>query len=219
MSYKIVANARRAEKEEAIRETAALTTRKLSNEEQRITASSAGIRAQDETKYVTEAYATKFLLLLSTAALSHNFLDCPIGSVPVTRMDPELDALLKDWSTTTSNNTPPSKELGKLLYGKRWWYDAGLVGERWEDEKVVEMMKVVDATLGEMGFLRAFFLTLSALMGQFKPTRPNTSSYCSGVTTPMSYEPAKCWTSLTVVDSGSFDLAGLPTGPLAMNSR
>ncbi|KAF9642705.1 hypothetical protein BDM02DRAFT_3273351 [Thelephora ganbajun] len=108
MSYKIVVNVKRAEKEETIRDTAALTTGKLSN----ITTSS--------------VYATKILLLLSTAALSHNSLDCSIWSIPVTRVDSELDVLPKDWSTATRSNSPPSKELDKLLCRKRW-YDAGVM--------------------------------------------------------------------------------------------
>ena len=40
MSYKVVVGAKRAKREEAIRDTVALTTRELSKEEQRITSSS-----------------------------------------------------------------------------------------------------------------------------------------------------------------------------------
>ena len=80
----------------------------------------------------------------------------------MTRVDPELDALPQDWLTAATNNTPSSKEINKLLYGERWGYNADmmkglpvgiqLVGKRWEDEKVIEMMKVVDSALGERGF-------------------------------------------------------------------
>ncbi|KAF9649470.1 hypothetical protein BDM02DRAFT_3113673 [Thelephora ganbajun] len=108
--------------------------------------------------------APKFLLSLSTVTLFHNLLDCPVGSIPVTRVGPELDALPKDRFMTTSSNAPPPKEPDKPSYRKGWGYDADviagwpvgmqLVGERWEDEKVVEMMRVVDAILGERGFLR-----------------------------------------------------------------
>ncbi|KAF9786269.1 amidase signature enzyme [Thelephora terrestris] len=105
--------------------------------------------------------ATKYLLALATAALFYNILDCPVGSIPVTRVDPKLDALPEDWLSTRSN-VPSSKELDKMLYKGKWAYDADamgglpvgiqLVGKRWEDEKVVEMMKVVDDALGERGF-------------------------------------------------------------------
>ncbi|KAF9646012.1 hypothetical protein BDM02DRAFT_3119329, partial [Thelephora ganbajun] len=124
-----------------IRETAALTTRELSNEEQRITASSAGARAQDETNYVTEDVwlaalishgltYTKFLLSHNTATLFHNLFDCPVESIPVTHIDPELDVLPKDWSTTTSSNTPLPKswtsccmERGGGTTPARWQVD------------------------------------------------------------------------------------------------
>jgi len=105
--------------------------------------------------------ATKYLLALATGALFYNILDCPVGSIPVTRVDPKLDALPEDWLSTRSN-VPSSRELDKLLYKGKWAYDADamgglpvgiqLVGKRWEDEKVVEMMKVVDDALGERGF-------------------------------------------------------------------
>ena len=99
---------------------------------------------------------------LYAGTLFYNLLDCPVGSIPVTRVDSKLDALPEDWLTTTSNNVPSSREVDKLLYGKKWGYDADameglpvgiqLVGKRWEDEKVVEMMKVMDAALGDRGF-------------------------------------------------------------------
>ena len=80
----------------------------------------------------------------------------------MTRVDPKLDVLPKDWLTKTTNTVPSSKEIDKFLYGEKWGYDVDameglpvgiqLVGKRWEDEKVVEMMKVVDTALGERGF-------------------------------------------------------------------
>lgn len=106
--------------------------------------------------------ATKYLLALGAGTLFYNLLDCPVGSIPVTRIDPELDAVSNDWLTTAASNTTSSKEINKQLYGEKWGYDADkmkglpvgiqLVGKRWEDERVVEMMKVVDAALGERGF-------------------------------------------------------------------
>jgi len=44
MSYKVVVNAKRARREEAIKETAALTTREPSQEEKRIASSSGTFR-------------------------------------------------------------------------------------------------------------------------------------------------------------------------------
>lgn len=109
----------------------------------------------------TRISATQYLLALCAGTLVYNLLDCPVGSIPVTRVDPKLDALPKDGPTTNTDNTT-SKLINQVLYGKKWGYDASameglpvgiqLVGRRWEDEKVVEIMKVVDAALGERGF-------------------------------------------------------------------
>lgn len=80
----------------------------------------------------------------------------------MTRVDPKLDALPEDWLTTNTSSIPSSKEINKSLYSEKWGYNADamkglpvgiqLIGKRWEDEKVIEMMKVVDAALGERGF-------------------------------------------------------------------
>ena len=79
----------------------------------------------------------------------------------MTRVNRTLDALPEGWLQST-NNIPSSKEIDKLLYGSKWGYNANameglpvgiqLIGKRWEDEKVIEMMKVVDAALGDRGF-------------------------------------------------------------------
>ena len=80
----------------------------------------------------------------------------------MTRVDPKLDALPEDRLMTTGTNTPSSREVNKVLYRGKWGYDADameglpvgiqLIGKKWEDEKVIEMMKVVDAALSERGF-------------------------------------------------------------------
>ena len=111
---------------------------------------------------LTRTSATQYLLALAAGTLFYNLLDCPVGSIPVTRVDPNLDALPEDWLTTTTSDTPSSKEINKVLYGKAWGYNADamkglpvriqLSGRKWEDEKVIEMMKVVDGALGERGF-------------------------------------------------------------------
>ena len=80
----------------------------------------------------------------------------------MTRVDPKLDALPKDWLTTDADDTPSSGDINKVLYDDKCGYNATamaglpvgiqLVGKRWEDEKVIEVMKVVDDALGERGF-------------------------------------------------------------------
>ena len=114
------------------------------------------------TTLILRISATKYLVPIYAGTLFYNLLDCPVGSIPVTRVDPRLDAVPMDWLTTARSNVPSSKEVDRLLYETKWGYDADvmeglpvgvqLIGRRWEDEKVVEMMKVVDAALGERGF-------------------------------------------------------------------
>ncbi|KAJ7052244.1 amidase [Mycena amicta] len=101
----------------------------------------------------------------------YNVVNSPVGCLPVTRIDPTLDALTPEW--TSSELTAPSM-LYKTLYlgsslptmpqhlrGKPM-YDVNLmsgmpvgvqvVGRKWEDEKVLGMMRIVDDALGPRGF-------------------------------------------------------------------
>ncbi|KAJ7213570.1 amidase [Mycena pura] len=94
----------------------------------------------------------------STTAL-YNFLDLPAGCVPVTRVDAHKDALTAEWTAARSHSI-----VYKALYqGKAPMYDpvamqgmpvaVQVVGRRWEDEKVLAMMHVVDNALGnDRGF-------------------------------------------------------------------
>lgn len=93
----------------------------------------------------------------------YNVCDVPVGVLPVTRVDPVRDALTAEW---TEGAYTGSALLEGRLYRHTWgrepWYDARrmggmpvgiqLAGRRWEEEKVVAMMRVVDAALGERGF-------------------------------------------------------------------
>ncbi|KAJ7052233.1 amidase signature domain-containing protein [Mycena amicta] len=101
----------------------------------------------------------------------YNLVNSPVGCLPVTRIDPTLDALTPEW--TSSESAAPSM-LYKTLYlgsslptapkhlrGKPM-YDVNLmsgmpvgvqvVGKKWEDEKVLAMMRIVDDALGPRGF-------------------------------------------------------------------
>lgn len=84
-------------------------------------------------------------------------IDSPVGIVPVTRVDPKTDALPDDFVLGASGT---STILEKGMYvGPTAAYDpvgmAGIpmgvqvVGKKWEDEKVLAMMKVVDEALGQ----------------------------------------------------------------------
>lgn len=78
----------------------------------------------------------------------------------MTRVDPERDEITQKWVDGPGHGSPM---LEFLLYNKwRPIYDpkkaAGLpvgvqvVGRKWEEEKVIEMMKIVDSALGKRHF-------------------------------------------------------------------
>ena len=89
----------------------------------------------------------------------YNVLDIPVGVLPVTRVDAKADKLTGEW---TKKGDGSAFIEDPLYRNKKPMYDAvamegmpvsvQIVGKRWEDEKVLEMMKVVDEALGERGF-------------------------------------------------------------------
>lgn len=92
-------------------------------------------------------------------------IDSPVGTIPVTHVRAELDAATAEWTDHNVGEGHGSPIIESLLYsglGGMKFYDAkkmeGLpvgvqvVGRKWEEEKVIEMMKVVDRALGERGF-------------------------------------------------------------------
>ena len=104
----------------------------------------------------------RFLSMLANSTVLYNIVDSPVGSIPVTRVDPKLDALTEEWTVRGEGKGQGSSQVEARLYGKGGIYDveamAGLpvgvqvAGKSWEEEKVIEMMKVVDRALGERGF-------------------------------------------------------------------
>ena len=96
---------------------------------------------------------------LACATLIYNIVDSPVGVIPVTRVDPARDELSDEWRAAPGDG---SKILEKDIYGPKGAYDArvmeGLpvgiqvVGQPWEEEKVLAIMHVIDATLGPRGF-------------------------------------------------------------------
>ncbi|KAI0343231.1 amidase [Trametopsis cervina] len=101
---------------------------------------------------------------LAGATILYNLTDTPVGVVPVTRVDPDKDAITEEWHRAgCSASTKTSPLLEMLLYkGENSVYNAKkmaglpvgiqIAGPRWEEEKVIEMMKVVDAALGPRSF-------------------------------------------------------------------
>jgi amidase len=96
---------------------------------------------------------------LACATLVYNMIESPVGVVPVTRVDPARDELSDEWRATPSNG---SKLLEAEVYGPKGAYNASamaglpvgvqIVGQPWEEEKVLAIMHVVDAALGPRGF-------------------------------------------------------------------
>lgn len=96
---------------------------------------------------------------LACATLMYNIVDSPVGVIPVTRVDPAHDELSDEWRAAPGNG---SKILESGIYGPGGAYNArkmeGLpvgiqvVGQPWEEEKVLAIMHVIDAALGPRGF-------------------------------------------------------------------
>ncbi|KAF7310294.1 hypothetical protein MIND_00403400 [Mycena indigotica] len=115
------------------------------------------------------SWAGVFQIVSATAL--YNVVNSPVGVLPVTRIDPALDALTPEW--TSPPKDMPLTTVYKALYlggsplapahhAKSPAYNAEkmagmpvavqVVGRKWEDEKVLAMMKVVDGALGPRGF-------------------------------------------------------------------
>jgi len=97
---------------------------------------------------------------LAASTILYNMVDSSVGIVPVTRVDPSKDELSEGWFKGPGHG---SKLLERQIFeGKSPVYDpkkmanmpigVQIVGKRWEEEKVVSMMHVVDQALGPRGF-------------------------------------------------------------------
>lgn len=104
--------------------------------------------------------ACRDLAPLANATLIYNVLDLPAGVVPVTRVSPALDAPTPAWAAAAPRGSPLVTRAA--FGGARPVYDARamkgvpvgvqVVGRKWEEEKVLAMMRVLDGALGERGF-------------------------------------------------------------------
>ncbi|KAI0927448.1 hypothetical protein AcV5_007990 [Taiwanofungus camphoratus] len=106
--------------------------------------------------------ACKTLFSIATSNVLYNVLECPVGVVPVTHVDPSRDIVSTEWTDTKVGTGHGSPLLEARLYRRGGFYDAEkmagvpvgvqIVGKRWEEEKVIAIMKVVDGLLGPRGF-------------------------------------------------------------------
>lgn len=100
--------------------------------------------------------------MIVTSTVLYNIVDSPVGQIPVTRVDPKLDALTEEWTVRGDGKGQGSSRVEARLYTDSPVYDVEameglpvgvqIAGKAWEEEKVIEMMKVVDRALGERGF-------------------------------------------------------------------
>ncbi|KAK4056794.1 hypothetical protein OIO90_002043 [Microbotryomycetes sp. JL221] len=109
------------------------------------------------------------LSALAFGTFLYNVVDSTAGVVPVTFVDPSKDAVTDEWRS--KQTIVGSTVVEKKVYGVKGTaggaYNADemkglpvgvqIVGGPWEEEKVIELMKVVDNALGPRGFGPAMF--------------------------------------------------------------
>ncbi|KAJ6500398.1 amidase [Mycena sanguinolenta] len=111
----------------------------------------------------TGAFRTLFSLAAGTTL--YNLVNSPSGSIPVTKVDAAKDKITEEWLNAPS----PSLVERALYHGKKPIYDPvamqgmpvgiQVVAKKWEDEKVLGMMKIIDKALGtDRGFGPGSFL-------------------------------------------------------------
>ena len=104
-----------------------------------------------------------YIASLACHSFLYNLVDHPVGTLPVTRVDPAEDELTEEWTDHSVGAGHGSLMLESMLYkGDKAVYNAGkmsglpigvqVVGKKWEEEKVIEMMKIVDCALGKRSF-------------------------------------------------------------------
>ncbi|GAA5982115.1 hypothetical protein JCM10908_004747 [Rhodotorula pacifica] len=104
---------------------------------------------------------TNQLSVLSLRTIHWNVIDSSVGQLPVTFVDAEKDAPSEEWEARR-RAAGGSPLIEPRVYGPKGIYNAkemaGLpvgvqvVGRQWDDERVIELMKVVDKALGPRGF-------------------------------------------------------------------
>ncbi|KZV95528.1 amidase signature enzyme [Exidia glandulosa HHB12029] len=103
--------------------------------------------------------STKMVPQLAASTFIFNLLDFPTGVIPVTRVDATEDVVTSEWLATGPSAANP---VFTEVSGATPLYDAKamsglpvgvqIVGRRWEDEKVLAMMRIADDALGKRSF-------------------------------------------------------------------
>lgn len=119
---------------------------------------------------------TKDLGSLIMRTVQWNIVDSTVGQIPVCFVDPAVDSVTDDWRARRLSQPGTSEIFERRVYGPGGAYDAqdmaGLpvgvqvVGRQWEEERVIELMKVVDAALGPRGFEPGAYAKREAARGK-----------------------------------------------------
>ncbi|KAJ8294955.1 Fatty acid amide hydrolase 1 [Rhodotorula toruloides] len=101
------------------------------------------------------------LSVLAIGTILWNVIDSSVGHLPMTFVDSTLDAPSSSW-WDVQRASPGSPMVEKRVYGKGGVYDAKameglpvglqIVGMQYDEERVIELMKVVDEAVGKRGF-------------------------------------------------------------------
>ncbi|KAF8887396.1 amidase signature domain-containing protein [Infundibulicybe gibba] len=97
------------------------------------------------------------LSMMAVATILYNVVDLPVGCMPVIHVDPAKDQISKEWIEGPGHG---SRLLENRIYhGKNAPYDPKkmqgmpvgiqVVGQKWGEEKILAMMKVIDDALGK----------------------------------------------------------------------
>lgn len=94
--------------------------------------------------------------MMANATIYYNMLDLPVGCLPITRVDPVKDKVTEEWLKEAGHGSS-ILESG-IYHSKKPLYDPEaangmpvniqIAGKKWEEEKVVAMMGVLDEALG-----------------------------------------------------------------------
>lgn len=98
---------------------------------------------------------------VAAATILYNVVDLPVGVLPITRVDPAKDQVTEEWTEGPGHG---SRLLEYGIYKaktpiynpestKGMPVSIQVVGKKWEEEKVLAMMHVVEGALGnDRGF-------------------------------------------------------------------
>jgi len=98
---------------------------------------------------------------VAAATILYNVVDLPVGVLPVTRVDPQKDQVTEEWTEEPGHGSRILEygiyKAKKPIYNpesmKGMPVSIQVVGKKWEDEKVLAMMYVVEGALGnDRGF-------------------------------------------------------------------